>query len=380
VRVLIATGVPGQQEAGTAGVVFNHARELRKLGHEVDCWFLEDVLTRPARPKRIEGLIFACRAAQRILRERRRYEVVNLHAPWGCAYGAWRRALRPADAPPYVMTMQGSEERYVYAMRREHQKGRADHFGWQNRAWHRAYHQTMYRYSIQTADYAAIANREGWIFAQLKYGCNSDRVHFVPNGVEEMFFVPHSYEARSSLKLLYAGTWIDRKGVFYLVDAFERIARQFSYVTLTIAGCRDGAGQAKNAFTTEIRDRVNVIPFVKRAEMPALYASHDIFVFPSLVEGMPLTLLEAMAAGMPVVTTISSGMSDVVDNEKNGLIVWPADSAALAKAVDELCRSAELRSRFGQAAQHTMRGYTWECVTLKLEKILAQAAQQGPSQ
>ena len=76
-------------------------------------------------------------------------------------------------APPYVMTMQGSEERYVRAMRMEERKGRAWNFSWKNRLWHRVYHQTMYDYSIKTADYGAVANREGWICAELKYKASS---------------------------------------------------------------------------------------------------------------------------------------------------------------------------------------------------------------
>jgi len=111
--------------------------------------------------------------------------------------------------------------------------------------------------------------------------------------------------------------------------------------------------------------------------MPSVYASHDIFVFPSLVEGMPLTLLEAMASGMPVVTTTSSGMQDVVENDFNGLLVPPANTSELARAVSKLCGSVELRCRLGHEAQNTMRRYTWPRITEQLEEILTLAAQNG---
>jgi glycosyltransferase involved in cell wall biosynthesis len=111
--------------------------------------------------------------------------------------------------------------------------------------------------------------------------------------------------------------------------------------------------------------------------MPAVYAEHDIFVFPSLSEGMPLTLLEAMAAGMPVVTTETSGMADVVEDGFNGLLVPPADTESLVEAIERLLRSADLRKRLGQQAQETMQRYTWELVTRKLEEVLTSAAQNG---
>jgi len=377
VRILIAIGLPRQKEAGAAGVVVNHARELAKRGHQVDCWFLGDVLEKPVRPRRLEALIFAIRLARRILRERGRYDVVNLHAPSGCVYGLWRKMFGPLGAPPCVMTMQGSEERFVRALRREQRKHRAWNFGWKNRLWHRIYHQTMYDFAISTADYGAVANREAWICAELKYGREPGRFWYMPNGAEENFFVERVYTEQLALRLLYVGTWLDRKGVYYLADAFRLLSQRIPNVALTVAGSSASAEQVKQFFVPEVRGRAEVIPFVKREEMLALYAEHDIFVFPSLVEGMPLTLLEAMATAMPVVTTNTCGMADIVEDGVNGVLVPAADAQNLADAVERLCRSPELRRQLGQEAQKTMRRHTWECIARKLEAVLARAAQSG---
>jgi glycogen synthase len=120
-----------------------------------------------------------------------------------------------------------------------------------------------------------------------------------------------------------------------------------------------------------------VIPFVKREDIPAVYAGHDVFVFPSLVEGMPLTLLEAMATGLPVVTTNTCGMADVVENDVNGLLVAAANAEKLAEGIERLCHSAGLRKRLGLAAQETMRRYTWERVTKQMENVFDLAARNG---
>jgi glycosyltransferase involved in cell wall biosynthesis len=378
-RILIAIGVWRQKEAGAASVVLNHAAELTKRGHEVDCWFLEDVLERPAKPKRFEALFFARELSRRIRRDLGKYDVVNLHAPWGCAYGVWRRRSGKRDAPPYVLTMQGSEERYVEAMRLEERKGRAWNFSWKNRLWHRLYHQSMYDYSIKTADCGAVANREAWICAELKYRRAPGLFWYVPNGVEERFFVAREYPEKKECALLFVGTWLDRKGVYYLADAFHAVARKRSEVYLTVAGCGASAEQVKEMFAKDVRDRVRVIPFVNREDVPGLYARHDIFVFPSLVEGMPLTLLEAMASGMPVVTTNTCGMADVVEDEFNGLLVPAADAEQLADGVERLCESTDLRKRLGLAGQETMRRYTWDRVAEKLEDVFALAVRNNKS-
>lgn len=350
-------------------MVLNHAKELTKRGHSIECWFLDDLLKQPARPKRFEALFFARALAKRIRRESAKFEIVNIHAPWGCVYGVGKKLFGKPGLPPYVMTMQGSEERYVRAMSLEKLKGRAEHFSWKNRFWHRIYHQTMYDFSVKTADYGAVANREAWICAELKHKRKPGLIWYVPNGVEEIFFIARDFSHELAYNLLYVGTWLDRKGVYYLADAFALAARKIAGLRLTVAGCSAPAEQVREMFPAELRDRVNVIPFVAREDIAAIYAGHDIFVFPSLVEGMPLTLLEAMATGMPVVTTNTCGMADVVEDERNGLLVPAADAGRLAESIERLCYSAELRKRLGLAGQETMRRYTWERVTEKLETI-----------
>ncbi len=109
--------------------------------------------------------------------------------------------------------------------------------------------------------------------------------------------------------------------------------------------------------------------------MPALYAAHDIFVFPSLVEGMPLTLLEAMAGAMPAVTTNTCGMSDLIDNEANGLLVPAADAAALANAIDRFRNFVELRRALGVRAQESARRYTWHLIARQMEQVFQLAVE-----
>ena len=373
-NILIAIGVLRQREAGAAGVVFNHAEQLEKLGHQVDCWFFDDILPFPRWPARFRDLEFAIAVSSRIRRQPRQYDVVNLHAPWGCVYGLSRKWFPIAELPPYVFTMQGSEERFARAMKLEHQKGRTANFAWKNRVWHRLYHQSMYDLSISTADYGAVANREGYVLSELKYGHPPGRIWYVPNGVNENFFLPRQFADAPANRLLYVGTWLDRKGIRYLADAFVALAARSPEVHLTIAGCILPEEQVKVYFPAEIHNRISVLAFLARDDMPALYAAHDIFVFPSLVEGMPLTLLEAMAGAMPAVTTNACGMSDLIENDANGLLVPAADAAALGNAIDRLRNSPELRRALGLRAQDSARKYTWDLIARQLEPVFRLAA------
>jgi glycosyltransferase involved in cell wall biosynthesis len=376
-NILMAACATKRREGGVAGVIYNLGRELEWMGHSVEYLFQEDVIDKPLLPRRFDGLTFAVRVAARILRAKGKYTVVNIHAPCGLAYGLTRKLLRLKHSPPYVMTMHGLEERRVYAMRREAQKGRAPYFRLRNRLWHRLYHQPTYHFSIQTADSAMVLNREAWSFLQLKYGRETQQVWYVPNGVEDRFLVQREYVPGPSLRLLFVGTWLDHKGVYYLRDAFEILATKSPAVRLTIAGCLADTKCVKSLFSPSLHERIDVIPFVDAAQMPQIYSDHDIFVFPSLMEGLPLVLLEAMATGMPVVTTETCGMMDIVKDEVNGLLVPPADTAALVEAIMRLGELVDLRQRLGQAAQGTMRHYTWDRIAQRVEKIFALAIQNG---
>jgi glycosyltransferase involved in cell wall biosynthesis len=166
-----------------------------------------------------------------------------------------------------------------------------------------------------------------------------------------------------------------------LAEAFEKVLQVIPDARLTIAGCIEPEERVRRCFVPAVQEALEVWPFVPRSEIPSMYAEHEIFVLPSLVEGMPLVLLEAMASGMPVVTTESSGMTDLIEDSHDGLFVIPGDASSLASAITELCRDGELRQRLGRAAQEKMKRYTWERAARQLEavcrRVLAAEAEQA---
>jgi glycosyltransferase involved in cell wall biosynthesis len=372
-RVLMIAGVAGKAEAGGAGVVYNLTKELLGLGHTVQPMFYEDLLPKPRWPARFRAIEFARQAAKYAAAKKDDFDIVNIHAPFGFWYGFSRRRRGASAGPPYVLTMHGLEERRNYAMGREAKKGRADFFRWRNRRWQNFYHMRTYRWSIETADQCIVLNRESLLFLQLRYGVPPDRVWVVCNGVSPEFFLERTYSQTTSPKFLFVGTWIDHKGIYHLVQAFEKLLATHSAVQLTIAGCIAPAERVLGDFSPSARASVTVRPFVPRAEMPALYAGHDVFVLPSLVEGMPLVLLEAMAAGLPVITTESSGMTDVVEDHQDGILTIPGDAASLLEALTLVSRDPQIRERLGCAAQEKMQRFTWKRSALRHEAVFRRA-------
>jgi glycosyltransferase involved in cell wall biosynthesis len=372
-RILMIAGVAGKAEAGGAGVVHNVATELRNLGHTVKPMFFEDLIPKQRWPARFRTFEFAAAVASYVNKVKNEYDVVNIYAPYGFWYGFRRRRKGSVKGPPYVMSMHGLEERRNYAMAREAKKGRAHYFRLKNRIWQHFYHMRTYRWSIETADQCIVTNREALLFLQMRCGLAPDRVWFIPNGVGQEFFHRRAWSDTREPKLLFVGTWIDHKGIYALAEAFEKLLALAPRVQLTIAGCTETEDRVRHYFTPAAQGAINVRPFISRAEMPELYAQHDIFVLPSLVEGMPLVLLEAMASGLAVVTTESSGMTDLVEDGHDGLLTIPGDADSLTVAMSTLCGNSQLRRTLGCAAQEKMKRFTWKLSALRHEAVFRRA-------
>ena len=368
-RILMSSCVPGRREGGVAAIIHNLSRELARRGHTVRHLFREDLIEDQRVSARFAELTFSMRLGKYIARHSCEFDIVNLHAPVGFPYGLRRRLSRSRSLPPYVMTLHGLEERRMHVMSREVRTGRAWHYSWQNRIWQRFYNLPRFRWSIRTSDGAHAYSRDVWNFLQLKYNLDSDRTAYIPNGVEPRFFISRSYRDSGPLKLLYAGTWLDQRGIFYLRDALLRLAAQLPGLTMTFAGCACPPEVIREFFGAKLASTVVVQPVVRSVEMQELYAAHDIFLFPSLMEGLPSVLLEAMASGMPVITTETCGMPDVVENGFNGLLVPPANAPAIEAAVLRLAADPALRQCLGLAAQRTMKRYTWERSAEMLEAL-----------
>jgi glycosyltransferase involved in cell wall biosynthesis len=310
-NILMGSGVPKRREGGVAAIIYNLGRELEKLGHHLTYVFQEDLIEPGSVSPRWNELVFSLRLGRYIAENRKKFSIVNLHAPTGFPF----------------------------------------------------------RWSIRTADGAHTYSRDVAAMLQLKYNLDADRVAYIPNGVEPRFFISREYRPGETLRLLYAGTWLDQRGIFYIRDTLKRVAPQLPGLTMTFAGCGVPAEEIQNFFGAELAGRIAVRPVVAADRMQELYAEHDVFLFPSLMEGLPSVLLEAMATGMPVITTDTCGMPDVVEDEFNGLLIPPANAPAMEEVILRLARSVELRRSLGKAARETMKRYTWKRAGRQLEEL-----------
>lgn len=145
------------------------------------------------------------------------------------------------------------------------------------------------------------------------------------------------------------------KGLEFLVGAAEAIVRDFPEARFVVAG---GGAQMpeleRRAREASVADRFIFLGI--REDIPELLSAYDIFVLPSRSEGMPFALVEAAAAGLPLLGSAVGGIPEVIDDGRNGYLFPVGDVGALAERLSALIASAELRARMGRQAMEDIRG------------------------
>ena len=146
----------------------------------------------------------------------------------------------------------------------------------------------------------------------------------------------------------FIGRFHAQKGIDVLLKAFEKIEKSKMNVRLMLVG--DGTLRKKIWKQSQTLGNDNRVLFTGiRKDIPLILSSLDIFVLPSRWEGLPLVLLEAMAAGLPIVATAVGGIPEVVVDGETGFLVPPEDPEALASAITRLIEDSVLRKKFGKA-------------------------------
>lgn len=186
-------------------------------------------------------------------------------------------------------------------------------------------------------------------------GIPSERIITIPYGADMSRFHAPVQEHRidDTFRVLFVGQIGQRKGITYLFRAYEKFMGKNT--ELVLAGNFSGAPSAFSPYLRLFR-HVGQVPHI---ELPRLYRSADVFVFPTLIEGMGHVFLEAMACGVPVIVS-PNGPSDIVRDGVDGFIVPIRDPDAIAEKLEVLRANKELRAQMGRAAAQRAIEYTWE--------------------
>jgi len=202
-------------------------------------------------------------------------------------------------------------------------------------------------------------------------GVEAARVRVVHHGVRMAAAMP---AAREKI-ILHVGAIQHRKNIARLVDAFERVDGEWQLVLAGSSGYRAPEILEHIASATS-RERIRVLGYVPAAELAGWYRRASIFAFPSLDEGFGMPVLEAMAAGTPVVASDRSAVPEVAGNA--AWLVNPEHTEALANALVELTRNPDRRAELSRLGLRRASEFSWDFAVEQTWKVYGELMDIGP--
>ena len=201
---------------------------------------------------------------------------------------------------------------------------------------------------------------------------SSSHVAVLPNPVRWTPDIPNR-AGRSTVQFLFLGRMCQLKGTYDLVNAFAALPDAVrARARLTLAG--DGDIEAIRKLAEPYREQVRVLSWVDSAERERLLAESDVFVLPSYNEGVPMALLEAMAAGLPAIVTPVGGIPDVLRHGVEGVMVEPAHVSDLSAAMARMVTHDGERNASGRRAHDRARSFDVHAYARNLAEIYQRIA------
>jgi glycosyltransferase involved in cell wall biosynthesis len=187
------------------------------------------------------------------------------------------------------------------------------------------------------------------------------------------------FSSRDPSVILFLGQLGNRKGTYDLLQAVALVVGKHPRLKLVLAGDGDTARVKSEVARHSLSAHVDVLDWVTGPEKTALLERAAIYALPSYCEGLPMSVLEAMASGVPVVCTPVGGIPEAVTDGREGCVVNPGDIDALARALDTLLTQPDLRRRMGEAARHKIESaFSTTHVMPQVEQLYVQLGAQRP--
>jgi glycosyltransferase involved in cell wall biosynthesis len=287
----------------------------------------------------------------------------------GCGLPAFE-ALRARGATRAVLSYPIAHHRFHRALQREeHERDPELAVTWPTLADWPADYERQIDAEIEMADCILVGStyvRDTFV----REGVPAAKIAVAPYGVDLRTFGPTpKRETRSDapFRAIFVGQLSQRKGIRYLLNAYRSFRKPDTELTLV------GNVAHSDVPLRPYADLFRHVPHQTRLALAQRYRESDVFVFPTLLEGMPLVVLEAMACGLPVIVT-PNGPGDIVRDGVDGFIVPARDEGAIADRLERLYRDPELRAQLGRNASERAREFTWAAYAQRVLDVLAALA------
>jgi len=365
---ILVSGFPPQVLAGTEIATYNIATHLAKIGHEVH---VITSLDKGLSKESLENGFYVHRVGvinRRILESAsffinaflvlRRIKPELIHVQ-SIFFSLHALLIKTLLGKPFVVYGRGDD---VYLASR--------------------FDRLLYRLILGSA--GAVIAQTNHMKSAIQRLCPRD-IFVIPNGVDiDRFSYISREKARIGLNikgnekiLLFVGGLRPIKGVGYLIKAMSIVKQRYGNIRLLIIG--DGEDRQTLEELAKKLNLARCISFlgqVANEAIPEYMIASDILVLPSLSEGFPVTILEAMATGLPIVTTRVRGLPEIVREGKNGFLVEPKNPEQITEKVLLLLENDDLMQKISGNNREKAKHYSWERVAQNLEEIYTKVTQK----
>jgi glycosyltransferase involved in cell wall biosynthesis len=218
------------------------------------------------------------------------------------------------------------------------------------------------------------------------YNIPEERIRVIHNGVDTNKFYPVKDKQKikaelglnpTDLIILSVGRLYARKGLFTLIEAMPAVVKQFKNAKFVISGKGQSDEMAKlhaHAKRLDVEDNILFTGYYPDQTLPKLYKAADVFAFSTYYEHHPFAVLEALATGLPVVTTTVGGIAETIETGKNGLLVKPFNTKQFSDAILYLLEHPTEATEMGANARKAITTqYDWSIVVKEAMQVYEEA-------
>jgi len=201
----------------------------------------------------------------------------------------------------------------------------------------------------------------------IHYGVDTKRFNPENDGIS----IRKRYGIKNDIVVLTVQRLEKRKGVEYFIKAIPMVLERFNNIKFMIVGDGPEKNKLKKLCKSlGVSENVIFTGKIPNSEIQNYYKASDIFAFHTNYEGLGIVLLEAMASGKPIITTMAGGTADIIENNINGFIITPRYPELFADTLIKLLKNKKLRDEFGEASREIAeKKFDWEIIVEKYIKV-----------
>lgn len=329
----------------------------KQVAHHVKSMFNQSLVPLWQRP--FDNLAYVFKVFLLAYLRRRELDVIQVHVAGIAMIPAF--IISKITGKPYVVTCHGSDIRILRK---------------------KAIVRFLQKILLLKASYVVAVSKDITDLLIKEYGLSSQSIKLIPNGYDEVFVKqllarPSNDVCQKTPSVVFVGSLREVKDPLNLIEAFKVISDRIKNIHLQIVG--DGPlrpAVERKIKRYKLQDRVTLHGMVPHQRALEVMASAEIYISTSVEEGLPTSLIEAMALEKAVITTGVGGVPEIIIDGVNGLLTPPRLPERIAQLIERLLKDPVLAERLEKAAAESVRDFSWNSIAQKYQSIYQEVRRQ----